>query len=145
MGVLWNLAKWFWKDLNQNKSLEVGSLLRFRVSSFNQFASKIGYVILKFCFYSFLILSHPWWDIRGWNIELTFAPSLQIRPEDMCDTVFEKAKGPSETVSITSDYEKIYKRFYKKDVREISQNFQEIICARVIFLIKFNIIDLQLH
>ena len=34
----------------------------------------------------------------------------------MCDTVFEKAKGPSETVNITSDYEKIYKRFYKKDV-----------------------------
>ena len=35
---------------------------------------------------------------RVWNIELTLVPSLQIKPrkcsaENMCDIIFEKAKG----------------------------------------------------
>ena len=44
-----------------------------------------------------------------WNIELTFAPSLQMKskntqPENMCNIVFEKAKGCGRTVNRASVY-----------------------------------------
>ena len=46
--MLWSINKWFRKDLNHYKSLQRESFLRFQVSSFNQFSSKIGYLTWKY-------------------------------------------------------------------------------------------------
>ena len=64
-----------------------------------------------FFLYLFLILLLRG-DIKNWNIEITLVPSLQIRPENIesnhpeniCDIVFEKAKGLGGKVDTISDY-----------------------------------------
>ena len=42
--------------------------------------------------------------LRIVNIELTFAPNLQIKPENLCDIILEKVKGCGKTVNKPSVY-----------------------------------------
>ena len=85
--------------------------------------------------------------LRVLNIELTFVPSLQIKPkkysEKMCDIVFDRRK-----VVVEQSTERVFiqkqlsgpKCFLKKVLWEISQNSQENICTRIplwCFLVKF--------
>ena len=71
--------------------------------------------------------------LRVWNIELFLAyewSRKNTQPENMCDVVFEKAKGQ----------ECLYrsrrrKRTFKRMLRKISQNSPENICAGRSFLV----------
>ena len=56
-------------------------------------------------------LKRSFW-LRVLHIEFTFIPNQQIRPkntqpENMCDIVFEKAKGRSRTVNRASVYAEV--------------------------------------
>ena len=42
--------------------------------------------------------------LRIVNTELTFAPNLQIKPENLCDIILEKVKGCGKTVNKASVY-----------------------------------------
>ena len=60
----------------------------FGIAGFNEFSSKFGYSALDSC-----LTVRLWCDIWDWNIELTSVSSLEIRPKNMCDIVFDKVKG----------------------------------------------------
>ena len=100
--------------------------------------------MLKFCFDSTLVLL-LWWDVRGRNIEPTLFPKNcftlvcklgqeSTQPQNICDIVLEKAKSRGrvdEWFSRSSRWS-----FIKK---------KESTCARVSFLTKLDVVDLQLH
>ena len=105
--------------------------------------------MLKFCFDSTLVLL-LWWDVRGRNIEPTLVPKNcftlvcklgqeSTQPQNICDIVLEKAMS-DEWFSRSSRWS-----FIKKVFWEISKNSQESTCARVSFLTKLDVVDLQLH
>ena len=62
----------------------------------------------------------------------------KILSRKMCDIVFENTKG------IHAEASNHPKGSLKMVLREISQNLQENICAKISFLIKLNSVDLQL-
>ena len=64
----------------------------------------------------------------------------------MCDIVFENTKSCSKTVNRTSDYAEVaLRRVLQEVVRDVLQKPQEIICAGVSFLIKWDTVALQPH
>ena len=68
------------------------------------------------------------------------------QPENMCDIVFEKAKGRGGTVNRMSDYAQaaIRRVLLKRCYEKFRENSQENTCAEISFLIKSDAVDLQL-
>ena len=96
-------------------------------------------------FFNSFLTSLLWWDRRGWNIELTLVPSLQIRPRKYSAEIFVwHYFGKDDRVWWDSKQNEWLSRsrrskgFCKKVV-------QKNICAGVSFLIKLDAIDLQLY
>ena len=88
----------------------------------------------------------PMMRYKGLKYWVHFCSSLKNTPKNICDIVFERAKGRDGTVNRTSDYvdAAVKRGSIKKVLWEISQNSQENGCARVSILIKLDVTDLQL-
>ena len=91
------------------KITQQGKFFEFWVSSFNQFSSKLGYVPLKFLL---LFISNFISVMLTSGVKILSSPLLAVyklsrentQPENMCDVVFDKAKGRGGTVNRKDGY-----------------------------------------